>query len=128
MVLNLSSDNGMGSAVVQLKIRIFFVLFMIFMWSLVASAHEPLFSLGPRTIYKGGIGIEFKTELLSKSKLFQNGAEISDVKDQETRLVFPTEIIYGVTRDLAITAQIPVVYRRFEETISGIREKRSSSG
>ncbi len=128
MALKLSGDDCMGSAVVGI-IRIFFVLFIIFMWPLAASAHEPLFSLGPRTIYKGGIGIEFKTGLLSKSKLFQNGDEISDAKDQAaTRLVFSSEIIYGVTRDLAITAQIPVVYRRFEETISGIREKRSSSG
>jgi len=105
------------------------IILIAFMQSVVASAHEPLFSLGPHTLYKGGIGIEFETELLSKSKLFQNEDEISDPKDQAaTRLVFPTEIIYGMTPDLAVTARIPVVYRTIEQTISGVREKRSSSG
>jgi len=105
------------------------VVLMALMWSAVTRAHEPLFSLGPHTIYKGGIGIEFETELLSKSGLLQNGDKISDPKDQvATRLVFPTEIIYGMTPDLSFTAQIPVVYRVFEQTISGVRKKRSSSG
>lgn len=102
---------------------------MAFMRPVVTSAHEPLFSLGPHTLYKGGLGIEFETELLSKSKLLRDGDEISDPKDQRAfRLVFPAEIIYGMTPDLAVTARIPVVYRALEQTISGVRTQKSSSG
>jgi hypothetical protein len=92
-------------------------------------AHEPVFSLGPHTLYKGGIGVEFETEYLAKSKLLENGNRISDPMDQKaTRLVFPTEIIYGMTPDWAVTARIPVVSRTFEKTVAGVKDKDRSSG
>jgi len=105
------------------------ILFIALINPPIANAHEPLFSLGPHTLFKGGIGIELESELLSKSTLLQNGTEIGDPEDQaETRLVFPTEIIYGVTADWAVTARIPVVYRTFEQSVSGLRAKTASSG
>ena len=95
----------------------------------MALAHEPLFSLGPHTLYKGGVGIEFETELRSTSKLLRNGDKISDPLDQKaTRLILPTEIIYGVSPDLALTARIPVIYRTFEQTNTGDKTKKSSRG
>ena len=72
---------------------------------------------------------ELETEFLSSSKLLREGDEINDLLDQKaTRLVFPTEIIYGVTPDLAVTARIPVVYRTFEKTTGGVKDKDRSSG
>ncbi len=105
------------------------VVFFGFWGPTIVLAHEPVFSLGPHTLYKGGIGIEFETEILSKSGLMRDGEEISDPQNQKaTRLVVPTEIIYGVTPDLAVTARIPVMYRTCKQTLAGVRIKKSSSG
>ena len=93
------------------------------------SAHEPLFSLGPHTIYEGGIGIEFETEFALRSTLRQNGDKISDPKDQRAAsLRFPIEVIYGVTPDLSLTARIPWVYRVFEQTDLGMRTRTTAHG
>lgn len=92
-------------------------------------AHEPVFSLGPHTLYKGGIGVEFETKILSKSRLLREGDQIDDPEKQKaTRLIFPIEIIYGVTPDLSVTTRIPTVERRLEKTTGGTRTKESSSG
>ena len=92
-------------------------------------AHEPVFSLGPHTLYKGGIGVEIEAEVLSKSRVLQEGDKIDDPQNQKaTRLVLPTEIIYGVTPALSVTARIPIVDRRFEKTMGGVRDKDRSKG
>ncbi|VAX31268.1 hypothetical protein MNBD_NITROSPIRAE01-441 [hydrothermal vent metagenome] len=112
-----------------LKTRIFFIVFIFSTVPSVASAHEPLFSIGPHTLYKGGIGIELEAELLSKSTLLQNGTEIEDPKNQVvTRRLFPIEIIYGLTSNWSVTARIPIVYRRLEKSVSGQKTKMSSEG
>lgn len=60
-----------------------------------AAAHEPVFSLGPETIYKGGFGVEAELE-------FEEAG-----KEKETALHY--EAIYGVTENLAVTAVLPHV-------------------
>lgn len=79
-----------------------------------AHAHEPIFGLGPHTIYKGGIGIEAEFE----------GEEASGAGEEETEFVLHNEIIYGVTADLAVTLAVPYVIERTTE--SGGVEKSSS--
>ena len=79
----------------------FLVLTMMFVvigsFAKMASAHEPVFSIGPETIYQGGWGIE--TEF-----------EYEDSGDGRTSS-FHYEILYGLTKDLSITLEIPQVLR-----------------
>lgn len=92
-------------------------------------AHEPLFSLGPHTLFKGGIGIEWEAEVLSSSKLLEDGKTISDPENQKaSRAAFPFEWSYGLTRNLSVTAKIPIVRRKMEKTINGSRKTVSSNG
>ena len=98
-------------------------------WPVMVMAHEPVFSLGPHTLYKGGIGIELEAELLSKSRLLKNGREMDDPQDRKaTRIIFPTEIIYGLTTNLALTTRIPVVYRTFEKNAASGKDQDRSAG
>lgn len=80
---------------------------LLFLTPAVAAAHEPIFSLGPQTIYKGGIGLETKVEVERKT-----GA---GKKEDEWRIV--EEIAYGVTRDLTVTLQVPYRFRDVEGPI-----------
>ena len=66
----------------------------------LALAHEPIFSLGPETIYKGGIGIESEVE-------YEKGGS-----DRETAIHY--EIIYGVTEDLSLTIEVPHIIEKKE--------------
>ncbi|MFQ6105245.1 MAG: GNAT family N-acetyltransferase, partial [Candidatus Glassbacteria bacterium] len=59
-------------------------------------AHEPVFSLGPETIYEAGIGIESELE-------FEGGHN-----DQSFSLGY--EILYGFTENLSLTVKIPHVF------------------
>lgn len=56
-------------------------------------AHEPVFSLGPETIYKGGIGIEVEGEF--------------DKADEEREAAMNYELLYGVTENLSLTLKVP---------------------
>lgn len=62
-------------------------------------AHEPLFGLGPHTIFKGGIGIESKFEKEHATGSLQI----------EGRTFLHTEIMYGITGNVAITLSAPTV-------------------
>lgn len=65
-----------------------------------AEAHEPLFGLGPHTLYQYGVGLE------------------SEVKVVEGGLSLNNELLYGVTPDLAVTLVAPWV-RRDDPGVSG---------
>ncbi len=73
----------------------------------VARAHEPVFGVGPETIYEDGVGIEV-------------GWDFEDEGDERTA-VLDTELIYGVTPNLSLTLEVPRVLRRHtdEGTRSG---------
>lgn len=71
------------------------------------AAHEPVFGVGPETIYEGGVGVEL-------------GYEYEDLGDEQDQLLH-TELIYGATKDLSVTLEVPTLLRR--ET-----ERGSSSG
>ena len=64
----------------------------------VALAHEPVFSLGPETIYKGGVGVE--TEVAFEKA------------DEERQAALHYEFIYGLTENLALTAVVPHVLEK----------------
>lgn len=65
-----------------------------------ATAHEPVFSLGPETIYKGGIGVETEFEYE------ENG---------EKEAAIHYEVIYGVTENLSLTLEIPYLIEKEED-------------
>ena len=77
---------------IQLKIFIQNIL-LILLTANIASAHEPVFSLGPETIFKNGVGIETEFEFEQADKN----------KDQ----VMHTEILYGLTESIGLTLEIP---------------------
>lgn len=58
-----------------------------------AAAHEPLWGLGPHTIFRGGVGLE--TEV--------SGAEGGAASGTELH----TELLYGITADVAATLVLP---------------------
>ena len=59
-------------------------------WS--ARAHEPLFGLGPHTIWKYGYAVETKANI------------------RDDGWVNQTELLYGITPDMAVTVGIPVAF------------------
>jgi len=63
-----------------------------------AAAHEPVFGVGPETIYKGGVGIEL-------------GYGYDDLGGRRDQLL-NTEILYGATKDLSLTLEVPTLLRR----------------
>jgi outer membrane putative beta-barrel porin/alpha-amylase len=93
-----------------------FVFFLVMLVSInFAFAHEPIFGLGPHVIFKGGVGVEVEID------------EDRSSGNQETRreLAIDTEIIYGITSDLAATLVIPGILDKVEKTAT---EDQSSSG
>ena len=113
----------------KLTFLLLFLLSFFPFYERAAYAHEPIFSLGPETIFKGGVGIEVATEYFEKTKLLEDGSEIADPLDREKKgLKVITEIIYGLREDLALTIEIPYLSLETEETSGGQRIKKSSSG
>lgn len=68
-------------------------------------AHEPVFSLGPETIWEGGVGIETEFEFEG-----ERGEQLSALH---------YEVLYGVTSDLSITLQVPQLLEREESGETG---------
>lgn len=68
--------------------------------------HNPIFGLGPQTIWKGGFGLEIQGEV----------ARWKGRADEEL-LALHAEIMYGLTRDLTLTAAMPIVQRK---SVSGL--------
>ena len=66
-----------------------------------ALAHEPVFGVGPETIYEGGLGVEL-------------GTGYADLGD-EREWTLGTELIYGATPDLSLTLEVPTFLRRETE-------------
>lgn len=71
------------------SLAIILLLLGAYSWS-----HEPIFGLGPRTIFKGGVGLE---------NAYERG-------DREEGIA--TEVLYGITEDLSFTA---VVFNTFKD-------------
>jgi len=99
--------------------QFFSCLFVFFLVMLIqinsAFAHEPIFGLGPHVIYKGGVGIEVEI----------NGERSSSNQETRRELAIDTEIIYGITSDLAATLVIPGILDKVGKTAT---EDQSSSG
>ncbi len=80
-----------------------------------AYAHEPIFGLGPHTIFQGGVGIELEFEHERKT----------DPDERERVQALHLEILYGWTDNLAVTLAVPAFLgQTFEEA----QLRQSSSG
>lgn len=66
-----------------------------------ALAHEPVFSLGPETIFEGGVGVEAEVEFEDEA-----GEKLSFMN---------YEVIYGVKDYLSLTLSVPQVLERKDE-------------
>lgn len=77
-----------------------FVSGLLFSSSFVC-AHEPIFSLGPETIFKGGFGIETEIE-------YEKG-------DTERETAMHYEIIYGITEKTSLTVAVPHIIVKKED-------------
>ncbi len=80
------------------------VLVSVLSTAICAHAHEPVFSLGPETIYKDGVGVETEFE-------YEEGGT-----DKETSLHY--ELLYGVTENWAVTLEVPQVLDQKETGMS----------
>jgi len=65
--------------------------------------HNPIFGLGPQTIWKGGIGIGVEGELTRAA-----GSLVTRER------AFHAEFLYGVTQDLTLTLALPLAQQRTE--------------
>lgn len=97
------------------RILVIIAFLLIFVFPLPLHAHEPIFGLGPHTIFKGGVGIEMEIE----------GEKASGSDEEEKEYVLHNEILYGITADLAITFTVPYVLNRKQDDGKG---EESSSG
>ncbi len=89
----------------------------ILLFPCASEAHEPIFGLGPHTIYKGGVGIEAEFE----------GEEASGGGEEEKEYVLHNEIIYGVTADFSVTLAVPYVIEH-ERKAGGVEDSSSGLG
>lgn len=80
-----------------LSILVFIILILI---TNLTFAHEPVFSLGPETIYKGGIGIETEIEY--------------EKSGSEGKTVLHEEIIYGIRENFSLTIGLPFILQKKE--------------
>ncbi|MFV1988681.1 MAG: hypothetical protein ACC682_15510, partial [Gemmatimonadota bacterium] len=88
--------------------------------------HNPVFGLGPQTIWKGGFGFELEGELTrGRGQLTRGGGQL----DQE-RMALHAEFTYGVTADVSLTLAVPVLVRRTESGIApgGGQIERDATG
>jgi Putative MetA-pathway of phenol degradation len=63
--------------------------------------HNPVFGLGPQTIWRGGFGVEIQGE-----RTRRKGAT------EEERLALHAALLYGITEDVNIALALPLVQRR----------------
>ncbi len=65
--------------------------------------HNPIFGLGPQTIWKGGVGVALEGELT-------RAAGALETRDRALH----AELAYGVTQDLTLTLALPLARRKTE--------------
>ena len=93
-------------------ITLFSLIILIISFAIFTSnstfAHEPVFSLGPETIFKGGFGLETEVEY--------------DKSASEREIGLHEEIIYGLRENLSLTGRIPFILEKKEDgaTSSGL--------
>jgi len=75
-----------------------------------ALAHEPVFSVGPETIFEGGVGVEAEVEF--------------EKADEEREASLQYEVIYGLRENLSLTVVVPHVVekRNGANVIDGLGE------
>ncbi len=69
-----------------------------------ALRHNPVFGLGPQTIWRGGFGVEIGGELTRRKGALE-----------EEDLALHAKLLYGITQDLNITLAVPLIQRRSEQ-------------
>ncbi len=81
--------------------------------------HNPIFGLGPQTIWRGGVGISLEGEVT-------RAAGAIEAKDQALH----AELLYGVTQDLSLTFALPLAQRKSERgLVPGVNQvNRDATG
>ncbi len=69
--------------------------------------HNPVFGLGPQTIWRGGFGVELQGEV----------TRFAGEVERETSALH-AELIYGITQDLTVGLAVPLVQRRSERGLA----------
>jgi len=69
--------------------------------------HNPVFGLGPQTIWKGGFGMELQGAFTRRKGQLE-----------QERLALHAELTYGITEDLSLTFAVPVAQRRTESGLA----------
>lgn len=93
------------------------VFLAVFCTSGPGYAHEPIFGLGPHTIFKDGLGLEMEIE----------GEKASGKGEVEKDFTIHTELIYGLTTDLSATLAVPYIIDRTSEA-AGVKQSSSGPG
>lgn len=81
---------------------LFIVFILNFMLGTFVEAHEPIFGIGPHTIHKYGIGLE------------------AELEGHENNRELHSEVLYGITEDLSVTASLPYHLAEKESGLSSL--------
>lgn len=71
------------------------------------AAHEPIFGVGPRVIWKDGLGLQIQLDRQEEERPHQDGQDT-----RETAWTLNYQILYGLTANQAITLEVPYVLKR----------------
>lgn len=66
--------------------------------------HNPVFGLGPQTIWRGGFGVEVQAEVTRRKGALE-----------ENDRALHASLLYGITQDLNVALAVPLVQRRSQE-------------
>jgi hypothetical protein len=83
------------------------------------AAHNTLFGDAPRTIWKGGLEVEAETQWELHRRFFEHDSSVGNPLDTRVHVwTWKFALTYGITKDIAIRAAIPVGYaiRRSKNT------------
>ncbi|MFQ6046979.1 MAG: hypothetical protein ACE5PT_11600, partial [Gemmatimonadales bacterium] len=69
--------------------------------------HNPIFGLGPQTIWRGGVGIGLEGEVTRAT---------GSIEAMDRAL--HAELLYGVTEDLTVALALPLAQRKSERTLA----------
>ncbi len=82
------------------------------------AAHEPIFGVGPRVIWKDGLGLQIQLDRQEEERPRQDERrDGQDTRDEAWMLNY--QVLYGLTANQAITLEVPYVLERRTATAQG---------
>lgn len=96
------------------------LVFFVMLTASAASAHETMFGLGPRTIWKAGLEVELEQEFEAGSHFWSGNNRDENPRNRRVFMHMITPgMTYGFSRDFALRVKTPFYYMR-EETKDGV--------